>query len=166
MKLFLFRSNFAVNFLPVSNLAGATPVVVWDVIRYWNKKRETFVSILPSFIFFMPSLSVCTARSAKPFEAVWFEAVFMFLMPLILRNCSNSSMVKFYSSSLTSFSGSPWVANTILNFSVVAREVEVLMGKTLIHLEYAWKAFSLDMGHRPCTLDHGRFGHSHQCKGT
>ena len=59
----------------------------------------------------------------------------MCLIPFIYKNnCSNLSLVKFDPLSLTSFSGSPCVAKTILSFSVVAVEDEVFTRKTSIHL--------------------------------
>ena len=122
------RSNLDFWFLPSSNSAGETPVVVWGVIRYQLKKRETLVSKLPSFDFFIPSLKIWTALSASPFDEKWYGAVLMCRIPFRFRKSLNSSLTKLLPLSVTNISGSPWVEKAILNFSMVALDVEVFTG--------------------------------------
>ena len=60
--------------------------------------------------FFIPDLNVCTARSARPFEAGWYGAVQVWRIPFDFKNSSNSALVKLVPLSVTSVSGIPKVA--------------------------------------------------------
>ena len=66
---------------PKSNSEGDTPVVECGVRRYLNRKREIRVSIESFEVFFMYSLNVCAALSARPFVAEWYGADVTCLMP-------------------------------------------------------------------------------------
>ena len=79
--------------LPINSSAGLIPVVVCAVFRYWNKKLDSLSSRVPVLIFFNPLLRVCTALSARPFEAGWYGAVVTCLMPLEFSAGEHGSIV-------------------------------------------------------------------------
>ena len=121
------KSNLGLGFLPNKSSAGETPVDVWEVMQH----RLSWYSGFPHF----PSLNVLTALSAGPFDAWWYEAVRICRILFIFRKSSNSLPTKLLPLSVTTISGSPWVAKAIRNFSVVALEVELVMGNASIHFE-------------------------------
>ena len=96
---------------------------------------DTLVSTFPSLIYLGPSLKALTALSAGPFEAWWYEAVRICRILFIFRKSSNSFPTKLLPLSVTTISGSPWVAKAILNLPIVALEVELVMWNASIHFE-------------------------------
>ena len=56
------------NRRPNINSAVETPVVLYGVMRYLKRNCDNLVSSDPSLIFFISSLKVYTALSARPLE--------------------------------------------------------------------------------------------------
>ena len=70
------KPSLYLNFLPISNSAGGTPVVECGEIRYLNKNFGSFSVMLPfsSCIWHKACLNVCTALSASPLNEGWYGA--------------------------------------------------------------------------------------------
>ena len=62
---------------------------------------------MPCATFFRPRLTICTVRSANPFEAGWYGAEVRWRIPFAFKNASRSSLVKQVPLSVTNVSGMP-----------------------------------------------------------
>ena len=134
------RSKWEVNFLLFSISAGDDPVTVCGVIQYLNRNRATLVFRVPPSIFLIDSLNVCTALSANPFDDGWYAADVIYQIPFRVMNSLYSSLVKHGPLSLSRISGNHWLAKVTLSFSIVASDVDDLVGCTSIHLTAAmWR---------------------------
>ena len=87
-------------------------------MRYENRTLARRVFMEPDVTFFRPLLTICKALSASPFEAGWYGAEVVCLMPLLLRNDSNSSLTKPVPLSVTIISGRPNYANIVRSSSM------------------------------------------------
>ena len=95
-------------------------------MRYLNRKQASRVSNDPGSDFFILSLNVCTARSASPFDAGWYGADVTCRIQFRFVKSVNSLLVRTLPLSVTSISGSPWVASVDLIFSIVGDDVAEL----------------------------------------
>ena len=57
--------------LPSNSSQGAFPVVAWGVNRWDTRVLLSLDRNVPSWFRFSPALTICTARSASPFDAGW-----------------------------------------------------------------------------------------------
>ena len=127
------RSNLVRRVRPNISKAGDIPVDVCGVVRYANRKRDNLVSRGP-VSFFIPSLKVCTALSARPFEAGWYGATFWWAIPFSPTNFWNSALVKTVALSETITRGNPKIEKIFLSFSMVETEVVLDIMWTSNHL--------------------------------
>ncbi len=95
VKLGFNMSNRVLRRLPCSNSAGVMPVVLWGVVLYAIKTLANRSSIVPWFL--SSDLSLRFVRPFQPahlWQGAWYGAEDMCLMPLFVRNISNSSLTK------------------------------------------------------------------------
>ena len=122
------------------------------------------------FAFRSAFLRVCTALSAKPFVAGWYEADVICLMPFLFKNVRNSALVNAAPLSDTTVSGKPCIANTDLRTEMTLPELVEDTICASIYLECAStntkKIFPIKgPAWSIWILDQGRVGHSQGCKG-
>jgi len=123
--------------LPNNSSQGVVPVVAWGVSLWVARVLLSLDRNVPSWFLFNPAFTICTARSASPFDAGWYGTVVTRRMPFTLRNASNSELTKQLPLSVTTVSGKPNCANISRQTSMTAAEVAVVVCTASIHLEWA-----------------------------
>ena len=119
----------------MSNSAGLSPVVPWGVFLYLNRKSAMLCfsecSLLLSRTCLVNfSLNNLTALSAAPFDAGWYGATLIYLMPFYIINSLNSWAMNCGPLSDTNCSSKPCWAKINLNSLRVLSTVVLCIGLT------------------------------------
>ena len=119
-----------------NNLAGDTPVVVFGVERYWNRKWVSLICNFPlsRLVAFIAFLNVCTNLSASLSDEGWYGDTHTCRMPLSAVKTADANCGPL---SMTNCSGILYDPNKLRKMEIVLSLVVSVNGNTCSHFETA-----------------------------